>query len=143
VLAQYGADKPSAMLLFAAAPYRNVALSGMTHDIHEDVKQDEGIMAMHADAERFDPRTEEVFKILQVGGCTAPALRGSTWPPPWLPSQHCHSLGRRLLCCVLLAFAVPMLSAQLEPSVDCNRAIWLADLFVIVSAILSSCSVRL
>jgi hypothetical protein len=38
----------------------------MTHDIHTDVKQDEAIVAMHADAERFDPRTEEVFKILQV-----------------------------------------------------------------------------
>lgn len=38
----------------------------MTHDIHADVQQDESIMAMHADAERFDPRTEEVFKILQV-----------------------------------------------------------------------------
>lgn len=45
---------------------RNIALSGMTHDIHADVQQDESIMAMHADAERFDPRTEEVFKILQV-----------------------------------------------------------------------------
>ncbi|WIA36993.1 hypothetical protein OEZ86_008230 [Tetradesmus obliquus] len=46
--------------------FRNIALSGMTHDIHADVQQDESIMAMHADAERFDPRTEEVFKILQV-----------------------------------------------------------------------------
>jgi hypothetical protein len=44
-----------------------LALSGMTHDLHADVKQDEGIMAMHADAERLNPRTEEVFKILQVG----------------------------------------------------------------------------
>jgi hypothetical protein len=38
----------------------------MTHDIHADATQDEAIVAMHADAERFDPRTEEVFKILQV-----------------------------------------------------------------------------
>ncbi|KAF6259740.1 sodium/phosphate symporter [Scenedesmus sp. NREL 46B-D3] len=46
--------------------FRNVALSGITHDIHKEVKQDEGIMAMHADAERCDPRTEEVLKVLQV-----------------------------------------------------------------------------
>lgn len=47
-------------------PCRNIFLRGMTHDIHQDVKDDDSIMQMHADAERFDPRTEEVFKILQV-----------------------------------------------------------------------------
>eukprot|EP00878_Enallax_costatus_P004065 GHUV01004290.1.p1 GENE.GHUV01004290.1~~GHUV01004290.1.p1 ORF type:complete len:604 (+),score=132.83 GHUV01004290.1:211-2022(+) len=46
--------------------FRNAALSGVTHDIHNDVKQDEEIMQMHEDAEKFDPRTEQVFKILQV-----------------------------------------------------------------------------
>eukprot|EP00879_Flechtneria_rotunda_P019367 GHRR01020340.1.p2 GENE.GHRR01020340.1~~GHRR01020340.1.p2 ORF type:complete len:155 (-),score=17.75 GHRR01020340.1:20-484(-) len=45
---------------------RNVALRGVTHDIHSDVKQDESVVQMHADAERFDPRTEEAFKMLQV-----------------------------------------------------------------------------
>jgi sodium-dependent phosphate transporter len=46
--------------------FRNAALSGVTHDIHADVKDDEGIMEMHEAAEKFDPRTEHVFKVLQV-----------------------------------------------------------------------------
>jgi solute carrier family 20 (sodium-dependent phosphate transporter) len=46
--------------------FRNAALRGVTHDIHADVKDDEGIMQMHDDAEKFDPRTETVFKVLQV-----------------------------------------------------------------------------
>jgi hypothetical protein len=49
------------LLLLAAC--RNAALSGLTHDIHTDVKQDDAIMEMHDDAEKFDPRTEEVFKV--------------------------------------------------------------------------------
>jgi sodium-dependent phosphate transporter len=46
--------------------FRNIALSGATHDIHEDVKEDADLMEMHESAEKFDPRTEQVFKILQV-----------------------------------------------------------------------------
>ncbi|KAF6251745.1 phosphate transporter family-domain-containing protein [Scenedesmus sp. NREL 46B-D3] len=46
--------------------FRNAALSGVTHDIHADVKDDEAIMEMHDSAEKFDPRTEHVFKVLQV-----------------------------------------------------------------------------
>jgi sodium-dependent phosphate transporter len=46
--------------------FRNAALSGISHDIHADVKHDEGIMEMHEAAEKFDPRTETVFKVLQV-----------------------------------------------------------------------------
>ncbi|WIA29452.1 hypothetical protein OEZ86_011953 [Tetradesmus obliquus] len=46
--------------------FRNAALSGITHDIHADVKHDEAIMEMHDAAEKFDPRTEHVFKVLQV-----------------------------------------------------------------------------
>lgn len=46
--------------------FRNAALSGVSHDIHKDIEQDDKIMEMHDDAEKFDPRTEEVFKILQV-----------------------------------------------------------------------------
>uniref|UniRef100_A0A383VLB7 Phosphate transporter n=1 Tax=Tetradesmus obliquus TaxID=3088 RepID=A0A383VLB7_TETOB len=46
--------------------FRNAALSGVTHDIHADVKDDEAIMDMHDAAEKFDPRTEHVFKVLQV-----------------------------------------------------------------------------
>lgn len=58
-------------MLCCCAFCRNIFLRGMTHDIHADVKEDEGIMQMHADAERFDPRTEEVFKILQVISASA------------------------------------------------------------------------
>jgi sodium-dependent phosphate transporter len=46
--------------------FRNAALSGISHDIHADVVHDEAIMDMHEAAERFDPRTETVFKVLQV-----------------------------------------------------------------------------
>jgi hypothetical protein len=46
--------------------FRNAALRGMTHDIHADVKDNHDIMQMHDDAEKFDPRTETVFKVLQV-----------------------------------------------------------------------------
>jgi phosphate/sulfate permease len=54
--------------------FRNAALSGMNHDIHDDIKDDEGLQEMHADAERFDPRTEEVFKVLQVISACAMAF---------------------------------------------------------------------
>ena len=40
--------------------HRNAVLQGITHDIHADVAHDEGIMQMHDDAEKFDPRTEQV-----------------------------------------------------------------------------------
>ncbi|KAI8476390.1 MAG: phosphate transporter [Monoraphidium minutum] len=46
--------------------FRNAALSGVTVDIHDDIKGNDELMTMHADAEKFDPRTEEVFKVLQV-----------------------------------------------------------------------------
>jgi solute carrier family 20 (sodium-dependent phosphate transporter) len=46
--------------------FRNAALSGMTVDIHDDIKNEEELITMHDDAEKFDPRTEEVFKVLQV-----------------------------------------------------------------------------
>jgi sodium-dependent phosphate transporter len=46
--------------------FRNAALSGVSTDIHKDVAHDEGIQEMHDAAEKFDPRTEEVFKVLQV-----------------------------------------------------------------------------
>jgi hypothetical protein len=113
----------------------------MTHDIHADVKQDAGIMAMHADAERFDPRTEEVFKILQVGGCTAPALGGSTWAPLAAESALPQFATETPVLCIACVCS-RMMSAQLEINVDCNRTLRLADLFVNVSANLSSCSVR-
>mmetsp|Transcript_17660 Transcript_17660/g.44470 ORF Transcript_17660/g.44470 Transcript_17660/m.44470 type:complete len:629 (-) Transcript_17660:305-2191(-) len=38
----------------------------MTVDVHEDVHKDEAVAAMHAGAEVFDPKTEHVYKYLQV-----------------------------------------------------------------------------
>lgn len=43
-----------------------MALKGMTHDIHADVAENQAVIERKDDAEKFDPRTEEVFKILQV-----------------------------------------------------------------------------
>lgn len=45
---------------------RNAALSGVSTDIHDGVHHDEELLQMHEDAEKFDPRTEEVFKVLQI-----------------------------------------------------------------------------
>jgi hypothetical protein len=59
--------------------FRNAALSGVTHDIHADVKDDEAIMDMHDAAEKFDPRTEHVFKVLQViSACAMSFAHGET-----------------------------------------------------------------
>lgn len=41
-------------------------VKSMTMDIHEDIHKVAHIAAMHAGAEVFDPRTEEVYKYLQV-----------------------------------------------------------------------------
>lgn len=46
--------------------FRNAALKGVTHDIHADIKGDTKLEEMHEAAEKFDPRTEQVFKVLQV-----------------------------------------------------------------------------
>eukprot|EP00775_Hariotina_reticulata_P009363 gene9363-9526_t len=54
--------------------FRNVALAGMNHDIHKDIAEDTSLQQMHADAEKFDPRTEEVFKVLQVLSACAMAF---------------------------------------------------------------------
>ena len=45
---------------------RNAMLKGISTDIHEDVQHDEHTLAMHDAAEKFDPRTEQIFKYLQV-----------------------------------------------------------------------------
>ena len=45
---------------------RNAMLKGISTDIHEDVAHDEVTVAMHDAAEKFDPRTEQIFKYLQV-----------------------------------------------------------------------------
>lgn len=57
------ADRSAAAML---KRFRNSALSGLTHDIHKDIQHDDAIMEMHDNAEKFDPRTEQVFKVLQV-----------------------------------------------------------------------------
>jgi sodium-dependent phosphate transporter len=63
--------------------FRNAALSGISHDIHADVKQDEGIMQMHEAAEKFDPRTETVFKVLQVISACAMSFAHGEWVQPF------------------------------------------------------------
>jgi len=45
---------------------RNAMLKGVSTDIHEDVAHDDATVAMHDAAEKFDPRTEQIFKYLQV-----------------------------------------------------------------------------
>jgi sodium-dependent phosphate transporter len=45
---------------------RNAVLKGVSVDIHEDVNHTTEIADMHANAEKFDPRTEQIFKYLQV-----------------------------------------------------------------------------
>lgn len=45
---------------------RNAMLKGVSVDIHEYVAHNADIAEMHANAEKFDPRTEQIFKYLQV-----------------------------------------------------------------------------
>lgn len=45
---------------------RNAALKGVSTDIHEVVDQEESLAEMHEKAERFDSKTEIMFKFLQV-----------------------------------------------------------------------------
>jgi sodium-dependent phosphate transporter len=53
--------------------FQNWALSGISHDVHKDIRDDDKLVAMHDDAEHFKPETEQVFKYLQVGGAAAAA----------------------------------------------------------------------
>eukprot|EP00877_Chromochloris_zofingiensis_P004930 jgi/Chrzof1/14438/Cz09g02260.t1 len=46
--------------------FRNGALAGATVEIHDEIAKDPKLQEMHDDAEKFDPRTEEVFKFLQI-----------------------------------------------------------------------------
>uniref|UniRef100_A0A7S1X941 Phosphate transporter n=1 Tax=Tetraselmis chuii TaxID=63592 RepID=A0A7S1X941_9CHLO len=39
---------------------------GATHDVHEAIDTDEDVHAIHEFSEKFDPKTEESFKYLQV-----------------------------------------------------------------------------
>uniref|UniRef100_A0A383WA46 Phosphate transporter n=1 Tax=Tetradesmus obliquus TaxID=3088 RepID=A0A383WA46_TETOB len=45
---------------------KNVLFGGLQQDIFAAVDGDESLSSIHADAERFDPRTEQVFKYLQI-----------------------------------------------------------------------------
>lgn len=45
---------------------RNKLLRGVGTDIHADVAKDQGVRARARAAEKFDPRVEQVFKVLQV-----------------------------------------------------------------------------
>jgi len=50
----------------AYASTKEFAMRGMNTDIHDIVKEDPFIAALHARAEKFDPRVEYVFGYLQV-----------------------------------------------------------------------------
>ena len=58
------ADKPWYKRAFRAA--QDAALYGTSVDIHQVVEEDPVVAAMHANAEQFDPATEQVFGYLQV-----------------------------------------------------------------------------
>lgn len=45
---------------------RNAVFSGINADVFECIGEDDALHNIHASAERFDPRTEQVFKYLQV-----------------------------------------------------------------------------
>lgn len=84
-------------VLRCAVLCRNAALKGMTHDIHADVEEDPKVIAMAEAAERFDPRTEEVFKVLQViSACAMMFTHGANGEPQsllcrmtcWLAGPH-------------------------------------------------------
>jgi sodium-dependent phosphate transporter len=71
--------------LYVILPCRNAALSGLSHDIHADIDGDAGLQDMHADAEKFDPRTEQVFKVLQViSACAMSFAHGEGAVHLWL-----------------------------------------------------------
>jgi len=54
--------------------FQNWALSGISHDVHKDIRDDDKLVAMHDDAEHFKPETEQVFKYLQVLSACAVAF---------------------------------------------------------------------
>lgn len=45
---------------------KQLLLRGVDQDIHKVVKEEESIMTLHENAEKFDPHAETVFKYLQV-----------------------------------------------------------------------------
>lgn len=60
--------------------FRNLALRGISHDVHDDFKQDQTVVDMHNDAEKFDPRTEQVSVAVDVTAQLPPL--GQTRPLP-------------------------------------------------------------
>lgn len=66
-------------------------LRGISHEVHEDIKDNESIMKMHDDAEKFDPRTEEVFKVLQViSACAMSFAHGKLCFQQTAVQLHCR-----------------------------------------------------
>lgn len=83
---------------------RNAALAGVTHDIHADVKEDPTLVNLHADAEKFDPRTEQVFKVLQViSACAMSFAHGGCCPASCFNGVHFQvaPIGASPLCMLL------------------------------------------
>lgn len=57
---------------------KKAAFHGLVQDVHENLEDDEIVVAMHQAAELFDPETEHVFKYLQVfSACCVSFAHGS------------------------------------------------------------------
>lgn len=76
------------------ATCRNAVLSGLNHDIHADIEEGDVLHAMHADAERFDPRTEEIFKVLQAISACAMSFSHGKQTAHWLQEGPRHAYWR-------------------------------------------------
>ena len=72
----------------------------LDRDLHDVVKDSEYVSQIHGNAEKFDPRAEEVFKYIQVRGAAGASFEGifgsrsSTLVPPFLP---CRNLLRKFV----------------------------------------------
>jgi hypothetical protein len=103
------------------ATRRNAALSGLSHDIHADIGDNQQLQDMHADAEKFDPRTEQVFKVLQVISACAMSFAHGEFCSTDSQSQHRH------LLCEVVTFRMG------EQWAPCRKCVCTLD-------VLSSCS---
>lgn len=85
--------------------FRNKALSGVTHDIHADIKHDEGIMDMHDTAEKFGEAPPDAASApadsaaCSLPACPQPPASAAAAPgtvplltlPPGPAARLCHA----------------------------------------------------
>lgn len=78
----------SALLLYM---FRNAALKGVSHDVHADVKEaDQTITDIHNNAEKFDPRTEEVGNFHNTHSLPVLTLQRMSLWRIGPTTVHCH-----------------------------------------------------